>query len=362
MGFGGAEKVFVGLVNRLDSEDLGSDVKICSILNKSDYKVSSNININFLSKKKRLNPLLLPFYLFKFLSLCLKLRPSLVQSHLFWSNYINIICSFFCNYDAQVVHCVSFDSKFKKGATRFFHFVLSRILFNKASLNIFKSYEMRDEYVSNFNIDISKTVVIYNPVSLKVIKSKTLNVSKMKDTINIALVGRFHRSKRYLDLLDIAKSLRVNACFHCIGEGEQMPLIQQKVQEGGLHDAFRFYGWMENPSTVLDECDIYLSCSESEGFPNALIEAMSRGLIPIHSNCKTGPREILGETRVSENGYDLREAGITFPVGDICAAARAIENIACNKVDSKFILNNSISRANGLSEHDSYEDYIELLK
>ena len=63
-----------------------------------------------------------------------------------------------------------------------------------------------------------------------------------------------------------------------------------------------FTGVQKNPFALLTRADVYALTSDSEGFPNALIEAMACGLPCVSVNCKTGPAEILQDDyQKSEN-------------------------------------------------------------
>lgn len=354
LGVGGAERVFSNLANYLSSEAV--EFQVVSLISKIDYSIDSNVKVEFISKSKRLSHFMLPVYFVKFLILCLKQKPKVVQSHLFWSNYINTLCSILLGYDSHLVHCVSFDSKFKEGKVRTFHSFFCSALLKRANINIFKSLEMRDEYVKLFKIPLSKTKVIYNPISFEVIESKFIE-DTCNRPLNIAVVGRFHQSKRHFDLLLVAEALSSEAVFHCVGEGELLADFQSEVIKRGLSKSFVFYGWLKYPIEILDTADVYLSCSESEGFPNALIEAMSRGLPAVHSDCKTGPKEILGKVLQHKKLYEVREYGVTFNVGNIESMISIFKDIKNNILDKNQLSTVALNRMAQLSKQDSFLSY-----
>lgn len=74
---------------------------------------------------------------------------------------------------------------------------------------------------------------------------------------------------------------------------------KELVRKLGMEEAVLFTGVQKNPFALLARADAYALTSDSEGFPNALIEAMALGLPCISVNCKTGPAEILHD-RYSE--------------------------------------------------------------
>ena len=63
----------------------------------------------------------------------------------------------------------------------------------------------------------------------------------------------------------------------------------------------------KNAENYLSSCNLFILTSKFEGLPNVLIEAQSRNIPIISSNCPTGPKEIL------LNG----KLGDLFEVGDI---------------------------------------------
>ena len=79
-----------------------------------------------------------------------------------------------------------------------------------------------------------------------------------------------------------------------IGEGEYAE-YRKLAAELGIEKDILFIGVQKNPFALLAKADVYALTSESEGFPNALIEAMACGLPCVSVNCKTGPAEILNE-------------------------------------------------------------------
>lgn len=356
LGIGGAERVFSSLVNYFS--EFNDDFSIVSIINNVGYHIEPKIKVETLTDRSSLKLFQLPFFLIKFFFICIKAKPDKVQSHLFWSNYINAICSLFLRYDAQLVHCVSFESKFPRGLSRYLHFAFSFVLLKKCSLNIFKSIEMRDEYIQLFNIPKKNTVVIYNPITLDILENKDFDTSKH---VNVAVVGRFHHSKRYKDLIEVAHFFKAKCIFQCVGKGELFNAYKASIEKANIANSFILHGWVNNPISIIDTADIYLSCSESEGFPNALIEAMSRGLPAVHSECKTGPREILGEVIEESDGYKVREYGITFSVGDSKAITSIIEAFINGELKFKKFSDLSIFRAKELSKIDSLNAYRELL-
>lgn len=60
-----------------------------------------------------------------------------------------------------------------------------------------------------------------------------------------------------------------------------------------ITNAIYFAGMRRDPYALLKYGEVYLLTSANEGFPNALVEAMTLSLAPVSTNCLTGPAEIL---------------------------------------------------------------------
>ena len=101
-----------------------------------------------------------------------------------------------------------------------------------------------------------------------------------------------------------------------IGEGAYTE-YRKLAEELGMAEDVLFTGVMKNPFPLLKRAYVYALTSESEGFPNALIEAMACSVPCVSVNCKTGPAEILNRDYKecsSQNQVYLGEFGLITPV------------------------------------------------
>ena len=89
-----------------------------------------------------------------------------------------------------------------------------------------------------------------------------------------------------------------------------------------------FLGFDNNPYKYLSKCSIFVLTSNSEGFPNVLVEAMICGCSVISTDCLSGPREILAPTsNISfqlKDNIELAEYGILTPIKSIEKLKEAI--------------------------------------
>lgn len=77
-----------------------------------------------------------------------------------------------------------------------------------------------------------------------------------------------------------------------IGKGE-FDEYRELSYRLGIGDEVYFTGLKKNPYPYLKRSTLYLLTSYYEGFPNALVEAMSLSIPVVATDCMTGPAEIL---------------------------------------------------------------------
>ena len=83
-----------------------------------------------------------------------------------------------------------------------------------------------------------------------------------------------------------------------LGDGPERDHLKQMVKNYNLEDRVFLPGNVKNIHSVLNQGDLFVLSSRYEGFPNALVEAMSCGLPAVSFDCPTGPGEII------RNGVD----------------------------------------------------------
>lgn len=127
------------------------------------------------------------------------------------------------------------------------------------------------------------------------------------------------------------------------GGGPESNTLKELVDTLNLSDKVVFLGKVNDIDRVFSESDIFVLTSRSEGFPNALCEAMASGLACISFDIVAGPADII------ENGVD----GILVENGNIEELAQKIQlciddelyrlSLGENalKIQQKFCLNTS---------------------
>jgi glycosyltransferase involved in cell wall biosynthesis len=128
-------------------------------------------------------------------------------------------------------------------------------------------------------------------------KSLTFRSNSTK-TLKILYLGRLSYEKGVDVLVDSLSILKLeNYPFEAmlIGSGPLRESLEKQIRTLNLERNVRIVGWLENPYPVLNACDVLVSPSRSEGYPNVLIEALAldKNIIATKSG---GPVEIIRNT------------------------------------------------------------------
>lgn len=142
--------------------------------------------------------------------------------------------------------------------------------------------------------------------------------------LRLITVGRLTKQKGIDILLHALANAKTETPIPlelCIaGDGEDKDQLEFLTHKLGLADQVKFLGKVGNIWDELAVSDAFVLASRWEGFPNALIEAMSAGLPSITARCEGGVEDIL------DNASE--KAALEFQPGDISALSRAIVQLA----------------------------------
>ncbi len=138
-------------------------------------------------------------------------------------------------------------------------------------------------------------------------------------TLLIAATGRFTAGKRYADALEaFARSGRArDALFVLIGDGPERAALEQKARDLGIAGNVRFTGWRDDAQQLIHAADLFLHPSESEGFPNVVLEAMVAGVVPVATRAG-------GTPEMMQHGVE----GFLVNIGDIPSMAAFLEKLS----------------------------------
>ena len=133
----------------------------------------------------------------------------------------------------------------------------------------------------------------------------------------ILAVGRLGDHLKGLDLLieSFSKIKNKTWMLHIAGGDEDGSALKQQAQKLGIIDRIKFLGKVKEVDLEYAKAGIYVITSRSEGFPNALAEAMGAGCPCISFDFIAGPRDII----------DHEISGIIVENGNTTEMAKTID-------------------------------------
>lgn len=162
-----------------------------------------------------------------------------------------------------------------------------------------KAEKIAKQFKWNKNIE-----VIGNPVA------KFIYPTKNPRNLSVLMISRLIKTKKVDRLIHMFASANQNKNWDLIivgGNAKKMNLLEsykQEVKEKKLDDYVHLVGEKNNTHTYYAEAAIFAFTSVSEGFPNALAEAMSAGCACIAYDCMAGPSDIIDD---GINGFLIPE-------------------------------------------------------
>lgn len=311
---GGAERVASGLANSLSGK--GYDVTLAALrLEKSAYTLINNVQVISLCRGNSANNpfsrLRFAFFTFiNFWALLKKKNPDFIISFTTTSNtWTGILGSIF-----RVPYVVSErttpDRTIHKLPPLLKKMVFKLYKHSKAivvpSEGIVHNLKKSEQFAGLSNI-----IIINNPIT----EFKDVLSEKVHHRPFILSVGRLHKIKGFDRLIKAFKQLNnPDIDLLIVGEGTERENLVSLINELGLKEQVFLPGIKDNVQDYYKQCLLYVLSSRNEGYPNALVEAMSLGCACVAFDCEYGPSEII---RHGENGLLVPDNDISLLAGAI---------------------------------------------
>ena len=180
---------------------------------------------------------------------------------------------------------------------------MARHLFKKAAGVVLQTRECMEFFPKAVK---RKSVILHNPVNEVFFE----NPYEGEREHTIVTVGRIDENKNQALLLRAFALIAADYPDYQIilyGKGDQEENLKQLADNLGIADRVIFAGNVSDVADKIKKAGVFVLTSNTEGMPNALIEAMVLGLPVIATDCPCGgPRDLI------EDGVN----GILTPVGD----------------------------------------------
>lgn len=270
LGYGGLEKTFIDLSNAIYEKDEYIFEVILFEGNKISKFLNSNIKIIELKKFSRFN-------FFAYFNLFKILENKIVHTH-----------------GAKATSIVYFLSK-----------VLNNIIHIGTKHNTRKAKVFNHlKYVTAVSKQVAETInnsnikIIYNGI-----KYKKIDINKKlftNDSFNIITVGRLEKIKGFDILINEFSKISTNYNLYIIGEGKEEKELLTLIKDLGLTNKIKLLGFKENVCEYIQQSNLVIISSLSEGFNLVAIETLFYGNLLISTNVGIS-EEILDKTFLIEH-------------------------------------------------------------
>jgi N-acetylgalactosamine-N,N'-diacetylbacillosaminyl-diphospho-undecaprenol 4-alpha-N-acetylgalactosaminyltransferase len=134
------------------------------------------------------------------------------------------------------------------------------------------------------------------------------------------------KNKNFSLLIHAYAKAEIQEDLVILGVGDEEESLKALAAKNGLSDRVHFLGFKANPYPYIAKAEYFVSTSNAEGFPNAIVEAMCLEKAVIATNCESGPAEILAEKYPYEvNGASQEKNGILCELGSVDGVTEAIQ-------------------------------------
>jgi glycosyltransferase involved in cell wall biosynthesis len=209
------------------------------------------------------------------------------------------------------------------------HHLAYRLMANLPDAVFAVSEQVRQHSIEVDRIDPARVQTIYNGLDLSGWNAASIPEKLPQNTL-ITTIGNIRRVKGHDVFIRAAATIVPhfpNACFSIAGEvldPDYFEELQILVRDLNIADRFHFIGGVTDLHQHLSAADIFVLPSRSEGFSNAIIEAMAASLPVVATN-------VGGNSEAVKDGV----SGLLVPSEDPAKLAAAILQLLSNPSQAK---------------------------
>lgn len=195
-----------------------------------------------------------------------------------------------------------------------FYKIVRKLMYRRADGILAQTSLAKDVYQK----DVGNGNVVIIPNTLR-----QLNLRNKKNDRKIILsVGRLIKSKGFDLLIEIfARANTDNWRLVILGDGPEMEELHDLSKKLNIEKKVELKGFTKDVDSYLQKSEIFAFTSLSEGYPNALLEALCTPLASISFDCDAGPRDLIDD---GKNGF-------LVPLGDLDFYVKRLNQLIENK-------------------------------
>ena len=191
---------------------------------------------------------------------------------------------------------------------------LTGLLFTKADAVILQTAEQKSFFSARVK---RRAYILKNPIDSAFLRKPYEGIRDKE----IVSVGRIDENKNHRMIIDAFAPLTEKYPdwrVKIYGEGQQRDELIRYVKERGLEQQISLPGRISDVAGSIEKASIFILSSDTEGSPNALIEAMCLGICCISTDCPCG-----GPAELIENNTN----GILIPVRGTDKLQEVLQNL-----------------------------------
>lgn len=310
MKSGGAERVMATLCNELS---LKHQVRLCIMKSAdSDYTISDRVEVvagNIKSKS------LIKSLLFT-KKIAEEWKPDIVLSFMTKTNIIALLAKQIFRFNFPVIIAERANPYNTKGLLK----LARNYLYRYADGATFQTQQARDYYNKIINC---MSIVVRNPLNSD-FNIKPYNGLRKKKIVAVGRLSEEKNQELLIRAFSIIATKYPDFKVEIYGEGPLRKKLSQTIENLSLGGRVFLMGRKNNIENYIQDASIFVLTSNSEGMPNALLEAMALGIPSIATDCPIG-----GPSAIIQDGKN----GILIPTNDERALQTALE---CLINDEKY--------------------------
>ncbi len=334
---GGAERVASILLKHLQHQ---YDIHLVMLDNCIEYELPPGQKIHFLDKRPIKNHFLnickIPLLAWRYYRFLKQHQITTSFSFLSRPNFIACCLKLLRWKGEVIINERQFTSYYynKKGLAARVGYYLVKWLYPRADRIVCNAALITEDLRQSFGVNVPYTV-INNPIDLDEVARKLALPAEPgavppSGKFTFVTVGRFSSEKNQQLLIEAASLVKgFDFTVQIIGKGAQQAQLEALIARLGVADKVVLVPHTPNPFQYLKLAHCFVLPSNSEGFPNVILEALACGLPVISTDCKTGPRELLAPGMSIQDpevaAPVICEFGILTPVNNAVAMAHAME-------------------------------------
>ncbi|MAX72040.1 MAG: glycosyltransferase [Flavobacteriaceae bacterium] len=330
LGSGGAEKVISLLLKSLVKD---YNVYLVLFYNNIHFSIPEGVNVVFLSEKGPERPFYLKIldsikFIFKYFKFVKRNNIIVSVSFLAFPNLINGIVSTLNKKVKTIISERGFPSdNVSSKLSLYISKIFYPIFYNRCDKLFSNSIHINNDLKNNFGIKIPMEV-IYNPIEIPQKTIEPTNLNSTEKRLEIITAGTLNTRKNQVMIIRSLLEIPNNDKFTILGDGHLRAYLTEEIKSSKLENQVQLKGKVKNVNDFLLESNCFVLSSFTEGFPNALLEAMAIGLPCISTNCLSGPLELLNKNNdvdIKNGEFVIAKYGLLVNNDDHVGLSKALE-------------------------------------